>query len=313
MFSLGIIGGGRMGRTHIRALRASSIVHTTAIAEPDPSAAAALRSEGLEVFESVTAMLNADRLDGVLVAAPTDLHVDLVSRLVDVGLPVLCEKPFGYSPQDARGVAHKAALNGTVLQVAYWRRFVPGLQQLREQILGGALGSPQMLVCLQWDQSPPPASFRRRSGGIFLDMGVHEIDQIRWLTGQDVVDVAVSKSVGTQDAEADGDPDSAAAVLTLSDGTAALISLGRYFPSGDLVAAEYFGTTGHERVEVIRPADGEQAQLEALCLQAESFARRVSSGAAEAASGEDAIRTLEIALELTTARTRRSYGDTLIH
>ena len=120
-----------------------------------------------------------------------------------------------------------AADAGVVLQIGYWRRFVPALVELRERITAGALGEPAQIWSWQWDEWPPSPAFRARSGGILLDMGVHEFDQVRWLTGQEFNDVtAIAASVASE-TPVPGDPESVAAVAELSGGAVATVSVGR--------------------------------------------------------------------------------------
>ena len=290
-----------MGRTHIRALAGSSNVRIVAMAEPDKTAADALGNQGLAVYPTVSAMLQAGEIDGVLIAAPTDQHLALVDVIACASLPILCEKPCGLNAAEAREAGNIVSRHGVLLQVAYWRRFVPALQDLRRRIASGDMGNLHFIICAQWDETPPGTHFRTRSGGIFVDMGVHEIDQIRWLTGEEIEDIEVSAFPAVEDPEAAGDVDSAQALVTLTHGSAALVSLGRFHPGGDLVAAEVYGSRGHERIEVLRPADGEGPQLEALRRQAEAFARWVSGGEPEGATIQDATAALVVAQQLSIA------------
>jgi myo-inositol 2-dehydrogenase/D-chiro-inositol 1-dehydrogenase len=253
------------------------------------------------VYPDVSEMQEAGGVDGVLVAAPTDQHLALVNEIASAGLPILCEKPCGLSAAQAREAGDIASQHGVLLQVAYWRRFVPALQDLRGRIATGGMGTVHFTMCAQWDEVPGSAQFRNHSGGIFVDMGVHEIDQIRWLTGQEVASVAVSTFPTVEDPDAVGDVDSAQALLTLSDGSAAVISLGRFHPGGDLVSAEVYGSRDHVRVGVLQPFDGEGLQLEALRRQAEAFARWALGGPPEGATIEDAEAALVVAQQLSDA------------
>ena len=142
------------------------------------------------------------------------------------------------------------------------------------------------MTCYQWDEGPPAAPFRAHSGGIAIDMGVHEFDQLRWLTGQDIGGLSVVTSGSAPDGIAD--VDGAQVILTLSGGATGFVSLGRYYPVGDIVWAEAFGTRGSERCDVIDPAEGEVAQLAALRAQAESFASFAAGGPCEGATAADA-------------------------
>src|SRR6516165_1831544 len=221
-FGIGLIGAGRMGRTHLRALARSDRVRVTAVAEMSPTAREAVAAPGVTLHESVPEMLDHAVLDGVLIAAPTDQHGGIIAA-----------------------AARASAQVGVPLQVAYWRRFVPGLRQLHDRIAAGELGVIHLVACYQWDERPPSPLFRAHSGGIAIDMGVHEFDQLRWLTGQDIGGLSVVWSGPAADGIAD--VDGAQVILTLSGGATGFVSLGRYFPVGDAVWAEAFGTRGHER------------------------------------------------------------------
>jgi myo-inositol 2-dehydrogenase/D-chiro-inositol 1-dehydrogenase len=162
----------------------------------------------------------------------------------------------------------------------------------------GEFGVIHLVTCYQWDEQPPSTAFRAHSGGIAIDMGVHEFDQLRWLTGQDISSLAVMASGRAPDGIAD--VDGAQVIVSLSGGGCGFISLGRYYPAGDAVWAEVFGTRGSERCEVIDPAEGERAQLEALRRQAESFAQFAAGAPCAGATADDAVAALTAA-ELVTA------------
>ncbi len=308
-FRIGLVGAGRMGRTHLRALAGSGVVTVTAIAEPSAAARQAVAPDapGGAVYESVTELLDRAEVDGVLIAAPTDQHGAVITEVAARGLPVLCEKPCGLTAAAARASAQV----GVPLQVAYWRRFVPGLRQLHDRIAAGDLGVIHLVTCYQWDERPPSPNFRAHSGGIAIDMGVHEFDQLRWLTGQDIAGL----SVVTSGEAPDGIPDvdGAQVILSLTGGATGFVSLGRYFRLGDAVWAEAFGTGGHERCDVIDPAEGEIAQLAALRAQAESFASFAAGGPCEGATIDDAVAALAAAEQVTAAipPTRENVSDGL--
>jgi myo-inositol 2-dehydrogenase/D-chiro-inositol 1-dehydrogenase len=163
----------------------------------------------------------------------------------------------------------------------------------------GEFGVIHLVTCYQWDEQPPSAAFRAHSGGIAIDMGVHEFDQLRWLTGQDISSLAVVASGRAPDEIAD--VDGAQAVASLSGGACGFISLGRYYPAGDAVWAEVFGTRASERCDIIDPAEGERAQLEALRRQAESFAEFAAGGPCQGATAADAVAALTAAEQVTAA------------
>src|SRR5438874_3215807 len=219
-------------------------------------------------------MLESAAIDAVLVCVPSDLHLATVKQLADAGMPTLCEKPVGVAASEAQQAAALVAAVGIPFQVGFWRRFVPMLKGLRNKISAGTLGDIYSVANFQWDGEPPSSNCRSHSGGIFVDMGVHEFDQTRWLVGQEFGQIT-SLASGVAEEPGLGDPESAHAMAELSGGTTALVSLGRRFPLGDVCKVEVFGTRGAEQCKFLWPPTAEETFFEALRLQAESFARHV--------------------------------------
>ena len=291
---IALVGAGRMGSMHLRALAGASSVRVTDVVEPYAPRREQCAAAGLRAHAGLQDLLASRTPDGVLVCAPTDQHAAVVRQLRASGVPVLCEKPAGSTWQEVAETGRLAPAGRALLQVAYWRRFVPGLVALRERIGAGEFGQVLSLVCAQWDGAPPPPAFRSTSGGIFVDMGVHEFDEVRWLTGEDIrrVDAATTPAL---DPEARPDADVGQALLRLTDSTTAVVSLGRYHPPGDLVSVEVFGTKRHERLVVLDPVDGEAPMLDALRRQAESFADLLRTGVRLGAGIDDAVAAMRAA------------------
>jgi myo-inositol 2-dehydrogenase / D-chiro-inositol 1-dehydrogenase len=230
----------------------------------------------------------------VLVCVPSDLHLETVRQLVSAGLPILCEKPCGVTAVQAREATRLAAGASLPLQIGFWRRFVPSLMRLRDRIGAGELGDIFLVACFQWDGAPPGTYFREHSGGIFIDMGVHEFDQTRWLTGQEFGAInALASGVAAEPWP--GDPESAQALAGLSGGTSAVISLGRRFPLGDVCKVEVFGTRNAEECRFLWPPTADATFYAALKEQAESFARHVRGSPLQGAGGDDVAEALEAA------------------
>lgn len=304
---IAVVGAGRMGRVHLEALALTDRVVAAAVVDPDPAAAAHFAGAAhrraphsgspLATFADADDLLAAGGYDAVLIAAPTTLHLDLVRRFAAADIPVLCEKPCGLTAEEAAAAAAAAEKAGVVLQVGYWRRFVPELRALRDRL--GSLGSASLIISHQWDEHPPAPGFRAHSGGIAIDMAVHEIDQARWLLGQEFGDVS---AVGA----GDDDPDTAVAVGRLSGGALAAMSLGCRFPAGDACWLELFATGGYERVEFMSGASARQAFLAALAAQTEAFADALGGGERTGAGGADAVAALRVAERIGAALRRAS-------
>jgi myo-inositol 2-dehydrogenase/D-chiro-inositol 1-dehydrogenase len=288
---LALIGAGRMGSAHLRALGDE----IAAVVEPADADVA------VPHYRTVEALLGNGGVDGAIVAVPSRLHVPVVRELIRAGLPVLCEKPCGLTSDDARLLGAEADAAGVPLHVGYWRRFVPELRGLREQLAAGALGEVELVHCAQWDERPPPAAFRdpASSGGIVVDMGVHELDQLRWLTGQEIAAISVVSSSVGYDPPVEGDPESVALALELSGGAIALVSLLRRHPPGDLCRVEVVATEGAVRLDFLSPDDGEGPFLAALREQVRDFYAAIDGAPSHGATAEDAARALEAAERIT--------------
>jgi len=290
---IALVGAGRMGRTHLEALELARGVTVAAIVEPVASVRAALPARGYTMHASVEALLAGDDFDAVLIAAPSDQHLALVRMFAAAAVPMLCEKPVGVSAGEAIEAAAAVERAGVIFQVGYWRRFVPELRALRERIAGGELGEIFQVCGFQWDAEPPSAQFRAHSGGIAVDMAVHELDQTRWLTGQEVAWLSAARGAGGP--EAGRDPDVAMILAQLTGGAAATVSLGRTFPHGDCCWVEVFGSAGYERVPFMWGEPGERVFRDALVAQAEAFAATVRGAPQRGAGAEDAIAALSAA------------------
>jgi myo-inositol 2-dehydrogenase / D-chiro-inositol 1-dehydrogenase len=292
---LALIGAGRIGRLHARAIESSEEVTLTAVAEPSDEAAAEVVRPGIRRAVDVAGLLREGDFEAAVIAAPSATHVELVRALAAGGVPVLCEKPCGIRSDDARAAAAAAAAAGVLLQVGYWRRFVPELRELRSQLQGGELGTSTFVFCAQWDEWPPEAAFRQPgvSGGILVDMGVHEFDTLRWLTGQELSAVVGLPSPIPLGDPVPGDPDTVGLIARMSGGATGVITLTRRHPPGDLCRVEVVATEAVRTVAYLDPPHSERQLVDALRAQAEGFAAALGGAAPQGADGEDAAIALE--------------------
>jgi myo-inositol 2-dehydrogenase/D-chiro-inositol 1-dehydrogenase len=290
-----VIGAGRMGAVHLASLDSATFAKAVAVVEPVATLREQAHHRGLAAYESLDDALGAGGFDAALIAAPSDLHLGLVRRLMSERVPTLCEKPCGLRSVETSEAVGLAADAGVVLQIGYWRRFVPALRQLRERVGSGELGELALVQAWQWDAEPPSADFRARSGGIVRDMGVHEFDQIRWITGQELSIAGLVESSVTSDPPVENDPESVAIIGAISGGGVALISLGRRFGRGDSCWLEVIGTRDVARCEFMSGSDGDQVFRAALVDQVEAFAAAVGGRRGDAATAEDAVAALRAA------------------
>ncbi|MGZ4482593.1 MAG: Gfo/Idh/MocA family protein [Gaiellales bacterium] len=303
-----IVGAGRMGQLHLDACRRVPGMAAVAVVDPSERVRHELGQGELRVHADPHELLSAGGVDAVVIAAPSDLHRELVATFAGAVLPMLCEKPCGVSVDDARAGAATARRAGVCLQIGYWRRFVPGLVDLRARIAAGELGDISLVSCHQWDHDPPPAEFRAHSGGIAVDMGVHEFDQMRWLTGQDIERIVALPS--QPDPDSPGDPDSAVMAIRLSGGALGFASLGRRFPRPDSCWLEVVGTDGHVQDRFMWAERGDRVFRQALEAQLAAFAAAVADGCRRGADGDDAVAALAAAERATAALIDPAVGAT---
>lgn len=239
---IGILGLGRIGAFHAETLSGLDVVESLVVADPYAEAAkTAAERFGAEVADSPEALL-ASGVDGVVIAAATDAHPGLILAAVDAGVPVFCEKPVARTMAEGVAVLRAVEARDVPVQIGYNRRFDAGFAAARAAVLAGELGTLHTVRSTTLDPAPPPAAYVAASGGIFRDCSVHDFDIVRWVTGREVTEVyAVGGNRGARYIAEAGDADTTGALLTLDDGTIAVISNSRHNGRGYDVRMELHG------------------------------------------------------------------------
>ncbi|MER6624842.1 MULTISPECIES: Gfo/Idh/MocA family oxidoreductase [unclassified Streptomyces] len=239
---IGILGLGRIGAFHAETLSGLGAVESLVVSDPftDAAKAAAERFDA-EVADSPEALLAAG-VDGVVVAAATDAHPALILACVEAGVPVFCEKPVARTMAEGVAVLKAVQDRDVPVQIGFNRRFDAGFAAARAAVRSGELGRLHTVRSTTLDPAPPPAAYIAASGGIFRDCSVHDFDVIRWVTGREVTEVyAAGGNRGADYIREAGDADTTGAVLTLDDGTLAVVSNSRHNARGYDVRMELHG------------------------------------------------------------------------
>jgi myo-inositol 2-dehydrogenase/D-chiro-inositol 1-dehydrogenase len=238
---IGIMGLGRIGAFHAETLAGLDQVESLVVTDPFADAATVAARFGAEVADSPAAVLAAG-VDGVVIAAATDAHPGLILAAVEAGVPVFCEKPVARTMKEAVEVLNAVRNSAVEIQIGYNRRFDAGFAAARAAVVSGELGPLHTVRSTTLDPAPPPPAYIAASGGIFRDCSVHDFDIIRWVTGHEVTEVyATGSNRGADYIAAAGDVDTAAAILTLDDGTLAVVSNSRHNARGYDVRLELHG------------------------------------------------------------------------
>ncbi|MGW2513704.1 Gfo/Idh/MocA family protein [Streptomyces scopuliridis] len=239
---IGLIGTGRIGTFHADVLSRHREVGSLVVADTDSARAARVADRtGSTAAPSVDEIFSWG-VDAVVVASATSSHADLISRAARAGLPAFCEKPIALDLPGTLGALREVETAGTVLQLGFMRRFDAGYGAARELVRSGRLGRLHTVRAITSDPAPPPAAYLPLSGGLYRDCLVHDFDIMRWVTGREVVEVyATGSDAGPAMFREAGDVDTAAAVLTLDDGTLATATATRCNGAGYDVRMELAG------------------------------------------------------------------------
>jgi myo-inositol 2-dehydrogenase / D-chiro-inositol 1-dehydrogenase len=239
---IGLAGAGRIGARHAQTLRNLPEVESVVIADVDADRARALAGRHAAQAVDTVDDLFAAGLDGLVVAAATDAHAELVTRAAASRLPAFCEKPLAPDIVGTLQVMAAIRRSGSPVQIGFQRRFDAGHIAVRDAVAAGRLGWLHTVRSCTLDPSPPPPGYIPVSGGIFRDCAVHDIDGVRFVTGREVVQVvAVGANKGEDYFAENDDVDTGAALLTLDDGTIAIICETRYNAAGYDVRLEALG------------------------------------------------------------------------
>ena len=240
---IGLIGLGRIGAFHAETLHGLPVVDELVVTDAVPHLARQVGERlGVDVVPDASAVLAAG-VDGVVVASSTVTHPDLVRACVSAGVPVFCEKPVAALAKEAVALRDELAGTDVPIQIGFPRRFDAGYVTARAELAAGTLGYVHTVRSTTLDPAPPSEAYIRGSGGIFNDCAIHDFDSIRFVTGQEVVEVyATGTNQGVDYIEAAGDVESATSVLTLSGGTLAVVSNSRSNGRGHDVRLEVLGS-----------------------------------------------------------------------
>ncbi|MEV4622483.1 Gfo/Idh/MocA family oxidoreductase [Asanoa sp. NPDC049573] len=239
---IGLVGVGRIGAFHAETL--SSLADLVVTDANLPAARALAAALGVAVADGTAALL-ASGIDALVIAAATPAHAPLLTAAVAAGVPTFCEKPVAATLTETVALAALVEGSGVPVQIGFQRRFDAAYRRVREAVVAGDLGFVHTIRANTHDQAPPPAAYIATSGGIFRDCSVHDFDILRFVTGREVTTVyATGANKGEPFFTAAGDVDTGAALLTLDDGTLALVSATRYNGAGHDVRMEVLGSEG---------------------------------------------------------------------
>jgi scyllo-inositol 2-dehydrogenase (NAD+) len=320
--NVGLIGLGRLGRVYARDL-ATRIAETRLVAVADPNGAAA-REVAAEFdvpasYAGTAELVGDPNVDAVVVVSPTHTHREVVLEAVSRKKPTFCEKPLALSLDECREMQSAVERHGTFFQMGFMRRFDPGYAAAKRQVLEGKIGKPVVFKSTSRDPFRPSLEYANpaSSGGILVDMGIHDLDLARWFMGDVARVSAVGGVLAYPELATVGDIDNAIATLTFASGNLGVIDLTRNGFYGYDISTELLGTEGTLRIGYLRetpvmlmtknsvahdtvPYFMERFER-AYTLQLQNFAQNVLAERHPPVTITDGVEALRVALAATEA------------
>lgn len=249
MIKIGIIGAGRIGKVHTEGItKYVPNAQIKAIADPFMNDATAewAKSMGVkEIYKDYKEILNDKEIDAVLVCSSTDTHSPISVEALKAGKHVFCEKPIDHDLARIKKVLDTVKETGKKYQVGFNRRFDHNFKAIKDAVLAGKIGEPHVIRVTSRDPEAPPAEYVKVSGGIFLDMTIHDFDMARYLSGSEVEEVYAAGAVLVDPAIGEaGDIDTAIITLKFANGALGVIDNSRRAAYGYDQRAEVFGSKG---------------------------------------------------------------------
>lgn len=249
MIQVGIIGAGRIGKVHLQSI-SYQVKNATVKAVADPfmndETRAFLENFGVkDIYTDYKKILADPEIDAVLICSSTDTHAAISVEAIEAGKHVFCEKPVDHSIEKINAVKKALAGKNLKFQVGFNRRFDHNFAAIRAAVDAGKIGDPHIVKITSRDPEPPNPAYIKVSGGIFLDMTIHDFDMACFLVNSQVDEIYVNSAVLVDPAIGEqGDVDTAIITMKMKNGALAVIDNSRRAAYGYDQRAEVFGSKG---------------------------------------------------------------------
>jgi len=247
---LAILGLGRIGKIHAENIISLNECNLKIIIDPISDFDNNFTDLGIKQSKHFDDLLNENDIDGVIICSPSKYHVSQIKSLSDLTKNIFCEKPLGLSIEeilDVKSLVTKKSLN---LHIGFNRRYDPDFSELKRHILNNEIGDLHMIKITSRDPAPPPISYIKKSGGIFLDMTIHDFDMVKYLSGSEIAELYVKGGCFVDpEIEKANDVDTAIINMSLKNGVLATINNSRQAVYGYDQRIEVLGSKGVLKVE----------------------------------------------------------------
>ncbi|MFZ7091357.1 inositol 2-dehydrogenase [Primorskyibacter sp. 2E233] len=308
-----ILGAGRIGQVHARAVASTPGATLVAISDPFADAAQKVSDQYGCDIRSIDDIAAASDVDAVAICTPTDTHANLIEQFAKAGKAIFCEKPVDLSVARVREALATVEAERATLMVGFNRRFDPDFMAAKAAIDNGSIGDVEMITITSRDPGAPPHDYIKVSGGIFRDMTIHDFDMARWLLGEEVETVQASASVLTDPKIGElSDFDSVNVILRTASGKQCVITNSRRATYGYDQRIEVLGSKGMVSARNMSEANIELAgtggftsppllnffmtrYTAAYANEIAAFVAAVAEGAQTPTTGQDGLMALVLA------------------
>jgi len=247
--NLAIIGFGRIGRVHAANILAAEDINLQMIVDPILDVNKILTDKGIRQSKDIGDLFDLRNIDGVIICSPSKYHVDQIKQISQKTKNIFCEKPLGLSINEIMEAKTLVDNNKLNLHVGFNRRFDPDFSSLKMAISSGEIGDIHTIKIISRDPSPPPISYIKKSGGIFLDMTIHDFDMVKYLSGSEISEIyARGGCFIDPEIKKANDIDTAIINMSLKNGALAIINNSRKAVYGYDQRIEVLGSRGTLKV-----------------------------------------------------------------
>jgi myo-inositol 2-dehydrogenase / D-chiro-inositol 1-dehydrogenase len=314
---VGVIGTGRIGKVHIESLVtriAETEVVSIADVNLDQAKKVAAQFNIQNVTSSCSELINNPDVEAVIICSSTDTHTPLIKEAAAAGKHIFCEKPIDLSLENIYAALEAVEKAGVKMMLGFNRRFDPNFSKIHTMVKEGQIGDPHVLKITSRDPEPPPGEYAMVSGGIFVDMVIHDFDMARYIVGSEVTEIFTKANV-LVDPEIGkaGDFDTAVSTLYFENGAIGVIDNSRKAVYGYDQRLEIFGSKGMVNADNNTPdrdlffnKEGIHASLplhffmerytESYVREVKAFVDSVRNDAPLPVSGEDGLKSMLIAI-----------------
>ena len=330
---MAVAGLGRIGKIHLDNIcRNVAGVEVVAIMDILDGSLEIAKEYGISrVFKNFDEMIALEEIDALVICSPTNLHADHIIKAAHAGKHIFCEKPVDLSLDRVLEVIKVVEECEVKLMLGFNRRFDPDFGRIREMVMDDSVGDPQIIKITSRDPGPPPISYIKVSGGLFLDMTIHDFDMARYISGKEIKEVYAAATVKVDREIGDaGDFDTAVVTLIFDDDSLAIIDNSRKAAYGYDQRLEVFGSKGmacadnnfpnNHRLFTEKGLSGDsplhfflERYQESYLEEMKQFIEALQSGNEMPVGAEDGLKSIVIGLAATkSSREKRAVKITEI-